>query len=182
MENDSSPHHHPGAQNIGRSLVTLWNGWAYGIALFRALNFEFRSLKFGKNRSFCGVSGILLKNSASDQYFFGLWNMVVPYANNRGPPTTHHPHKRHSSSGGIFGGVVCELSEAKKKTKYAPPPKFCTRDVDCRFCGGGAWISGSETIRNPTKCQPKIWNHSFGAGLYQTHARTRVCVRGTAPP
>ena len=41
----------------------------------------------------------------------------------RGPRTTHHPQKRPSSSGGIFGGVVCELSEPKKKAaKYAPPP------------------------------------------------------------
>ena len=33
--------------------------------------------------------------------------------NLRGPRTTHHPHKRPSSSGGILGGggVVCELSE-----------------------------------------------------------------------
>ena len=40
----------------------------------------------------------------------------------RGPRTTHHPHKRPSLWGAIFGGVVCELSEPKKKAKYAPPP------------------------------------------------------------
>ena len=57
----------------------------------------------------------------------------------RGPRTTHHPHKRP----GILGGSVCELSEPKKKAKYAPPP-VCTRDVDRRLCGGGAWISWSE--------------------------------------
>ena len=41
---------------------------------------------------------------------------------------------------------MCELSENKKKAKYVPPttPQFCTRDVDCRFCGAGAWISRSE--------------------------------------
>ena len=65
----------------------------------------------------------------------------------RGPPTTHHPHKRPSSSGGIFWGVVCELSEPKKK-QNTHHPQFRTRDVDRRFCGGGAWISRSD-IRRP---------------------------------
>ena len=45
----------------------------------------------------------------------------------RGPPTTHHTHKRPSSSSGNFGGVVCELSEPKKKAKYAPPPVLHSR-------------------------------------------------------
>ena len=30
----------------------VWNGWGYGIAIFRALNFKFRSLKFGKKSLF----------------------------------------------------------------------------------------------------------------------------------
>ena len=69
----------------------------------------------------------------------------------RGPPTTHHPHKRPSSSGGIFlGGVVCELSEPETKAKSTHHPQFCTRDVDRRFCGGGAWISRSEVNRTAT--------------------------------
>ena len=41
----------------------VWNGWGYGIAFFRALKF----LKFGKNRSFCGISGIFLEISASEK-------------------------------------------------------------------------------------------------------------------
>ena len=45
----------------------------------------------------------------------------------RGPRTTHHPDKRPSSSGGILGGVVCELSEPKQKAKYAPPPVLHSR-------------------------------------------------------
>ena len=45
----------------------------------------------------------------------------------RGARNTHHPHKRPSSSGGIFGGVVCELSEPKEKAKYAPPPLLQSR-------------------------------------------------------
>ena len=43
---------------------------------------------------------------------------------NRGPRATH---QRPSSSGGTFGGVVCELSEPKKKAKYAPPPILHSR-------------------------------------------------------
>ena len=48
-----------------------------------------------------------------------------------------------------FSGAVCELSEPKKKAIYAPH-QFCTRDVYRRFCGGGAWISGSHI------CPPRI--------------------------
>ena len=33
--------------------------------------------------------------------------------------------------------------EPKKKAQYASP-KFCTRDVDRRYCGDGAWISQSD--------------------------------------
>ena len=51
----------PSRKKLGGSPVRVWNGWGYGIAFFRALNFTFRSLKFGKNRSFCGISRILLK-------------------------------------------------------------------------------------------------------------------------
>ena len=59
----------------------VWNGWGYGIANFRALNFKFRSLKFGKNRSFCGISGIFLENSASEKYFSdsGKWPFHTPH-------------------------------------------------------------------------------------------------------
>ena len=58
----------------------VWNGWGYGIAFFRALNFKFRSLKFGKNRSACGISGIFLENSASEKYFSdsGQWPFHTP--------------------------------------------------------------------------------------------------------
>ena len=125
----------------------------------------------------------------------------------------HHPHRRPSPPGGIFGRVVCELSEPKKtlraqrlknfkilkfssqieifkRAAHQTPifcgefsrsglkfsseieifkrdwkfqsrliffnlwalwemqnthrPRFCTRDVDRRFCGGGAWISRSD--------------------------------------
>ena len=43
----------------------------------------------------------------------------------------------------LWGGVVCGFSEPKKKAKYAPPPVLHC-DVDRQFCGGGAWISGSD--------------------------------------
>ena len=54
------------ATKLGGSLVGVWNGWGYEIAFFRALNFEISSLKFGENRSFCGISGTFLEISASE--------------------------------------------------------------------------------------------------------------------
>ena len=36
---------------VGGSLVGVWNGWEYGIVILRALKFNFRSPKFGKDRS-----------------------------------------------------------------------------------------------------------------------------------
>ena len=70
---------------LGGSSVGVWNGWGYGFAFFRALNFfKFRSLTFGENRSFCGISGIFLEILASEN-FFGLWKMAVPYATNPYP-------------------------------------------------------------------------------------------------
>ena len=54
----------------------------------------------------------------------------------RGPRTTHHPHKRPSSSGGIFGGVVCELSEPKKKKgKIRTTPSFALAMLIVDFVG-----------------------------------------------
>ena len=47
----------------------------------------------------------------------------------RGPPTTHHPHKN------------CRNLRQRQNTHH---PQFCTRGVDRRFCGGGAWISRPE--------------------------------------
>ena len=46
----------------------VWNGWGYGIAIFRALNCQIY-LKFGENCSFCGISGIFPENPASEEYF-----------------------------------------------------------------------------------------------------------------
>ena len=55
---------------------------------------------------------------------------------NRGSPTTHHPHKRPSSSDGIFeGGVVCELSEPKKKGKLRTTPSFALAMLIVDFVG-----------------------------------------------
>ena len=54
----------------------------------------------------------------------------------RGPPTTHHSHKRPSSSRWSFMGVVCELLEPKKNAKYAPPPVLHSRNLDRRFLWG----------------------------------------------
>ena len=56
--------------NLGGSLVGVWNGWGFGIAFFRALNFQIPEPEsFCKNRSFCGILGIFLQISASEKYF-----------------------------------------------------------------------------------------------------------------
>ena len=70
----------------------------------------------------------------------------------RGPRTTHHPHKRPSSSSGIFRGWCVNCRNLRKRQNMHHP-QFCTRDVDRRFCGGGAWMSrsdGRETL-------PSFW-------------------------
>ena len=36
-----------------------------------------------------------------------VWTSDGPNCQSRGPRTTHHPHKRPSSSGGFFGGWWC---------------------------------------------------------------------------
>ena len=76
----------------------------------------------------------------------------------RGPPTTHHPHKRPSSSGGIFGGW-CTNCRNLRRRQNSHHPQFCARDVDRRFCGGDAWISRSDikwTSNRITNTQPKL--------------------------
>ena len=98
----------------------------------------------------CPKSAFVLPKSPSFGVFWTLsvysviaFALILASSVHRGPPTTHHPHKRPSSSGGIFGGVVCELSEPKKR-QNTHHPRFCTHDVDRRFCGGGVWISRSD--------------------------------------
>ena len=55
----------------------VWNGWGYGIAIFRALNLQIPEPEiWHKNRSFCGISAIFLENSAPEKYFSdsGKWS------------------------------------------------------------------------------------------------------------
>ena len=70
---------------IGGSLVGVWNGWGYGIAIFRALNFQIsepeiwqKSLFLRNFRDFPGKFGLW-------KIFFGLWKMAIPYATNPYP-------------------------------------------------------------------------------------------------
>ena len=78
----------------------VWNGWGYGIAIFRALNFQISELKFGKNRSFCKISGIFLENSASEKYF----------------PDSGNGHSvRHQS--------IPPISAGRNKTEIPPPAR-----------------------------------------------------------
>ena len=50
----------------------------------------------------------------------------------RGPPTTHHPHKRPSSSGGILGGWCANFRNLRER-QHMHHPQFCTRDIDLDF-------------------------------------------------
>ena len=62
-----------------------WSGlFSANFAFFWALNFKCRSLKFGNNRSFCGISGISMEISASGKYF-RTQEMAIPYATNPYP-------------------------------------------------------------------------------------------------
>ena len=60
--------------------------------------FKFRSLKFGKNRSFCGISGIFPKNSASEKYFSdsGKWPFHTPPIHT---PTKCRPKQSQNMTG-----------------------------------------------------------------------------------
>ena len=49
----------------------------------------------------------------------------------------------------VFFGGWCANCRKLRKRQTTHHPQFCTRDVDCRFCGGGAWISRSEIIVSP---------------------------------
>ena len=62
----------------------------------------------------------------------------------------------------LFGGVVCELLEPKRTATYAPP-LFRTRDVDRRFCGGGAWTSRS------ANSFPRFQGHAKLVGPQRIH-------------
>ena len=44
----------------------------------------------------------------------------------------------------VFLGGWCASCRKLRKRQNTYHPQFCTRDVDCRFCGGGAWISRSD--------------------------------------
>ena len=107
----------------------------------------------------------------------------------RGPPSTHHPHKRPSSSRGIFEGMVCELSEPKKKAKYAPPPQFYSR-----FCAspgeGRCWQPTPLNLRGwtltPLLCRSVFTTppHIYYSGNYAVNpsrGRRSVTPRSWCP-
>ena len=56
-------------------------------------------------------------------------------------PTKDLPHQVVFLGG---GGWCVRIVGTQETGKIRTTPRFCTRDVDCRFCGGGAWISRSE--------------------------------------
>ena len=81
----------------------VWNGWGYGIAFFRALNFQISEPEIWRKslflRNFRGFSRKIrpLKN------IFGLWKMAIPYATNH-TPTKCRPIKRKYKFW-VFSGV-----------------------------------------------------------------------------
>ena len=75
-----------------------------------------------------------------------LWDSIEIAQNRQQTKYAEHASKKIRPTKRIRA-----LHFPEKRAKYAPPPvlQFCTRDVDHRFCGGGAWISRSDpwTIR-----------------------------------
>ena len=66
---------------LRRESSGVWKGWGYGIAFFSGSEFSnFGALKFGKNRSFCGISRISLEISASEKHLLdsGKWPFHTP--------------------------------------------------------------------------------------------------------
>ena len=48
--------------------------------------------------------------------------------------------------GFYFGGGWCANCRNLRERQNTHHPQFCTHDVDHRFCGGGEWISRSDTL------------------------------------
>ena len=103
----------------------VWNGWVE-LLFFGLWIFTFRSLKFGEDCSFCGISGIFLENSASEKYFSdsGKWPFHTPPI----PPLSAGRIKHWGV--GCFGHpVTAENGTSKRPTKClwkARHPKHST--------------------------------------------------------
>ena len=110
-------------QDLGGSLVGVWNGWGIEFQFFGLWIFKFRSLKFGKNRSFCGISGIFLESSASEKYFSdsGKWPFHTPIHT----PTKCRPKDFFAT---IFRGCASAGGAA-----LIMPHVTCSRGVAARF-------------------------------------------------
>ena len=68
----------------------------------------------------------------------------------RGPRTMHNSHKELPHRviffwGGGGGGCGVRIVGTLRNKQHPHHPQSCTRDVNRRFCGGGAWISRSES-------------------------------------
>ena len=64
----------------GMEWLGVWNGWGYGIAFFRALNFQISEPEIWRKSLFCGISGTFLELLASEKYFSdsGKWPFHTP--------------------------------------------------------------------------------------------------------
>ena len=70
-------------------------------------------------------------------------------------PTKDLPHQV------VFLGGWCANCRNPRKRQNTHHPQFCTRDVDRRFCGGGAWISQSDE----TLTRHLLWEVLNGVGV-----------------
>ena len=111
---------------------------------------------FGKSKGFeCGVGCVVVRIA-------GL---------GRGPRTTHHPHKRPSSSGGIFGGGGgwCANCRNLRKRQNSHHPQFCTRDVDCQLCGV---VRGFRGLIGVPRFHKSPWKNTAFPGCWSESGRS----------
>ena len=64
----------------GMEWLGVWNDWGYGIAFFRARNFQSSEPEIWRKSLFCGISCIFLEISASEKMFSdsGKWPFHAP--------------------------------------------------------------------------------------------------------
>ena len=78
--------------------------------------------------------------------WFNFWEQVLSLKKmgDREPSTILTKDLPHWVVFFLGGGVWCANCQNLRKRQNTHHPQFCTRDVDRRFWGGGAWISRSE--------------------------------------
>ena len=67
----------------------VWNGWGYGIAVFRALKFQISEPEIWQKSLFLPNFRDFPANFGLGKIFFGLCKMAIPSATNDGNPYPH---------------------------------------------------------------------------------------------